>query len=860
MRPVTRSELPIGAIISEKYRITREIGRGGMAAVYEAEHVGIGKRVAVKVLDPALASSATIVERFHREARAAAAVDSPYICDVHDAGRLSDGRPYLVLELLEGESLYDRLCRVGRLSPAEVVQVLGQVARGLHKAHAAGIVHRDLKPENIFLSRDGDGQEIAKIVDFGLAKFFRGASATDIRLTREGAIFGTPMYMSPEQVGGQGQADHRSDLWALGCIAFECLTGRPVWKVDQGVPLIFAQIAAAPVPVPSRINPLLPAAFDAWTVRALARVPQDRFQSALEMADSLARALGQDPALALSAPMLSAPTLSAPIIIAPSTSVAVRPSSPTWSEAQDDNVEPFAPTQPPPPPVAPVPPAPDPHARPPNPESARAPRRWLLVALTAALVIGAGTTGFLAVRSAKHRVATPAASSAPPAMLVPASASPSAPTASLLAAPSRSALPLPPFAAPIAKAQRLLAARQTQAAVQALEQGAASSDNGALLTMLDHVRFATTNTGPCQVTGLGRPRPFDWTSSVRSASVAAGPSGTTVAWIDNQDARTRWALRSTQVDTDLLAMDAPIEVAPSASNVDNATLVAVGDRFLVAFGDDVIGTRGAYLRLLDASAHPTGPVQRLATSRASVAHPSVAGLPDGTIAAVFADAAADGPSDIMAQTFHADLAARAPAWVVARYAVPSSRQSGSAPSVAVSGDRIVVAWRRENLHEHAVVMRALRASDGTVQWPQDDEGVVLTEPKAKVRSLGIACASDYCLVAWRGEPSGAYLAAVDTANGSVGWKRVIASRAAQVGVAMRSDGTGLASWYDGGRFRVARVTRDGVGEGAVVGRAHGEQAMPSVAAAAKPGEWLVAWTCFEAGHPEAFVARITCEP
>jgi serine/threonine protein kinase len=853
MRPVTRSELPIGAIISEKYRVTREIGHGGMAAVYEAEHVDIGKRVAVKVLDPALASSATIVERFHREARAAAAVDSPFICDVHDAGRLSDGRPYLVLELLDGESLYDRLCRVERLSPAEVVRVLGQVARGLHKAHAAGIVHRDLKPENIFLSRDGDGQEIAKIVDFGLAKFFGGASATDIRLTREGAIFGTPMYMSPEQVGGQGQADHRSDLWALGCIAFECLTGRPVWKVDQGVPMIFAQIAAAPVPVPSRINPLLPAAFDAWTMRALARAPQDRFQSALEMADSLARSLGQDPALAL-----SAPTLSAPIIIAPGPSVALRPSTPTRSEAQGDDVEPFAPTQPPPPPVATVPLAPAP--QPSNPKRAHASRRWPLAILTAALAVGAGVTGFLAVRRSTHRVAAPAASSAAPAMVVSASASSSAAAASVPAAPSRSALPLPPFAAPIAKAQRFLAARQIQAAVQALEQGAASSDNGALLTMLDHVRIAATNTGPCQVTGLGRPRPFDWTSSVRSVAVAAGPSGTTITWIDNQDAKTRWALRSTQVDADLLAMDAPIEVAPSASNIDNATLAAAGDRFLVAFGDDVIGTRGAYLRLLDASAHPTGPVQRLATSRASVAHPSVAGFPDGTIAAVFADAAADGPSDIMAQTFHSDLAARAPAFAVARYAVPSSRQSGSAPSVAVSGDRIVVAWRRENLREHAVVVRALRASDGSVQWPRDDEGVVLTEPKAKVRSLGIACASDYCLLAWRGEPSGAYLAAVDAATGSVGWKKVMSSRATQVGIAMRSDGAGLVSWYDGGRFRVARVTRDGVGEGAVVGQAHGEQATPSVAAAATPGDWLVAWTCFEAGHPEAFVARVACEP
>src|SRR4051812_3076144 len=164
------SKIPIGTVLAEKYRLTREIGRGGMAAVYEAQNVDIGKRVAVKVLAAELTTSTIVVERFLREARAAAAISSPFICDVYDSGKLEDGRPFLVLELLEGESLYERMTRVRQIDVPSTVRMMGQVARGLTKAHAAGIVHRDLKPENIFLTKDEEGHLLAKILDFGLAK------------------------------------------------------------------------------------------------------------------------------------------------------------------------------------------------------------------------------------------------------------------------------------------------------------------------------------------------------------------------------------------------------------------------------------------------------------------------------------------------------------------------------------------------------------------------------------------------------------------------------------------------------------------------------------------------------------------
>ena len=287
-----QSKVPDGTLLEGKFRVTREIGRGGMAAVYEAENIDIGKRVAVKILAAELITSRIVRERFLREARAAAAVRSPYICDVYDSGMYEE-RPFLVMELLEGESLYDLLTRARQLDLESTLRIATHSARGLGKAHESNIVHRDLKPENIFLTKDEEGRLLAKLVDFGLAKFYEptGGNEASARLTREGALFGTPAYMSPEQAKGKGEVDHRADLWALGCIVYECLTGQTVWSVDQGVAMILAQIASAPLPRPSKLRPDLPPAFEAWFLRALDRDPDKRFQTARELADALTKAL-----------------------------------------------------------------------------------------------------------------------------------------------------------------------------------------------------------------------------------------------------------------------------------------------------------------------------------------------------------------------------------------------------------------------------------------------------------------------------------------------------------------------------------------------------------------------------------------
>jgi serine/threonine protein kinase len=343
-----KAKIPVGTVLAGKYRITREIGRGGMAAVYEAANVDIGKRVAIKVLAQELTASAVVVERFLREARAAAAIRSPYICDIYDSGKLDDGRPFLVLELLEGESLYERMTKIRWLDADTTVTIVMQTCRGLTKAHAASIVHRDLKPENIFLTKDEEGRLVSKILDFGLAKFYAPMenAGPQARLTREGAVFGTPAYMSPEQVRGQGAVDHRADLWALGCIVYECFTGRTVWSTEQGVAMTFAQIANAPLPRPAAYRPDLPAGFTTWFDRALNRDITQRFQAAREFSDEFAAVFQKDRTFGIESPSSPGMGLNPFLASAPQSVPSIRVIPANLAASQ--NVIPLGATEPPP--------------------------------------------------------------------------------------------------------------------------------------------------------------------------------------------------------------------------------------------------------------------------------------------------------------------------------------------------------------------------------------------------------------------------------------------------------------------------------------------------------------------------------
>src|SRR3954468_22341240 len=286
----------VGTLLGGKYRLEKLIGRGGMGSVWRAEHLGLTAPVAIKLLElGGWAPDADALARFHREARAAAAIRSPHVVQILDHGiDPALAAPYIVMELMEGESLAHRLTRLGRISPAETARVMTQVARALSRAHEAGIVHRDLKPDNVFLVRNED-EEVAKVLDFGIAKAQAHALGGD-SATRTGAVMGTAYYMSPEQISGQKTVDLRTDLWALGVMTYECITGLRPFDADS-IGGLTLKICVEPAPVPSQHAPV-PAGFDGWFLWLGSRDPQQRFSSAREAAESL-RAIcsGATPAL-----------------------------------------------------------------------------------------------------------------------------------------------------------------------------------------------------------------------------------------------------------------------------------------------------------------------------------------------------------------------------------------------------------------------------------------------------------------------------------------------------------------------------------------------------------------------------------
>ena len=216
-------ELGENVVVAGKFRLVRMIGRGGMGSVWQAQHLALDIPCAVKFIEGDFANVPEMQARFQREAKAAAALRSPHVVQILDHD-IWQGMPYIAMELLDGEELSKRIASAGSISLAELNTIMGQVCRALGKAHQQGIVHRDLKPDNLFLVRDDD-REIVKILDFGIAKS-KNPNLDIGGNTKTGAMLGTPYYMSPEQAQGNKSIDGRADLWALGVIGFECLTGQ----------------------------------------------------------------------------------------------------------------------------------------------------------------------------------------------------------------------------------------------------------------------------------------------------------------------------------------------------------------------------------------------------------------------------------------------------------------------------------------------------------------------------------------------------------------------------------------------------------------------------------------------------------
>lgn len=278
----------IGQVIDAKYRIVGAIGEGGMSSIYEAEHLGLDRRVALKVLHPGLADDPEAIARLQQEARVVSTIDHPHLCEVFDIGRTAEGSHFLVMELLIGETLAERLKSDGPMPFHELAPLMRQVLAALAAAHQKGILHRDLKPENVFIearrvghAAGGKTTHRAKLLDFGISKSMSYDPFDDQRLTHSGMVMGTPYYMAPEQARGDSSLDQRVDLWAVGVVMYEALAGRRPFVATNYNALLVKILTSRPRPLQKLVRGL-PDDVTALVDRALSKLREDRFQSAEE--------------------------------------------------------------------------------------------------------------------------------------------------------------------------------------------------------------------------------------------------------------------------------------------------------------------------------------------------------------------------------------------------------------------------------------------------------------------------------------------------------------------------------------------------------------------------------------------------
>jgi eukaryotic-like serine/threonine-protein kinase len=312
-RQALRADPLVGTRLADRYEIIRRIGEGGMGAVYEARHTVIGKRVAVKVLLEKFLEKRELVARLLQEARVASSIGHENIVDVTDFGTTTDGRSFVVMEFLEGESLAQLVIRDAPLPVERSLRIARQVASALGAAHAKGIVHRDVKPENVYLCRRGEA-DFVKVVDFGVSKavHVRDEGPEWQRLTRTGMVLGTPLYMSPEQARGGEDVDSRADVWAVGVLLYECLTGEVPFRAHNYLGVISQVLTEQAMP-PSKLRPELgiPAAVELVVMRALEKDRDRRYQQMADLEHDLNRLLTGDHNVGLP------PTTPVPLMPAP---------------------------------------------------------------------------------------------------------------------------------------------------------------------------------------------------------------------------------------------------------------------------------------------------------------------------------------------------------------------------------------------------------------------------------------------------------------------------------------------------------------------------------------------------------------
>ncbi len=894
MAAINKAKIPVGFLISGKYRVTGELGRGGMAAVYEAENVDIGKRVAIKVLAQELISSAVVVERFLREARAVAAIRSPYICDVYDSGRLDDGRPFLVLELLEGESLYEQMIRVGQIDVPNTVAIVTQTCKGLVKAHAIGIVHRDLKPENIFVTHDEEGRVLAKILDFGLAKFYssmEAGAAGQPRLTREGAVFGTPAYMSPEQVRGQGAVDSRADLWALACITYESLTGRTVWSTEQGVAMTFAQIANAPLPDPYALRPDLPEGFKGWFVRALDRNIDKRFQTPKEFADELLRAM--------SMAQMSSASLEVEDLLGLPSGQEMKLDPPFPSDPRASGTT----TMPAPQPRSSRAAFAAPGSTAAGPRSSSKPFASQAEVASRAyggpsfgrLVVAVGVVGILGAASyGAYRALVPQTPSG--ALTTTPSASESAPSGSSNA-PSTidSAVSVPqnglPFRPLVAKAQDAIALGDLDGATKALKDAVQLGNHPFPATMLNHVAMAAKAGGVCKLTGLGRPRTYDLLEDktkivpvVSAPSIAFGPNGALVVWTENRDGNEQ--AYAVSVDDALRPRTVPFAVTPEGQAVKDPAVHADGDHFIITYWDASRGAEaGVYARFLDADGRIKSEPMLIGKASGGAAWQSLLPLPSagaasslpGRFANSWISPTERNTDDLFVRFTNEKLEPQGdPLRLSALQPGLTSRSKVHFPVSAVDPDAAHFAFRLE--HEPSMLVEHLRVpwadlkkgvsmKDLTPKSPDTTVGemALINTDKGRAEMPSMACNAGACYIVWNDEGKpGASIAYIEAGKSGPLWRKLF-DKAGRHPAVVADGATGVqAFFYDGASVMTAPVDRDGVKDPTPLGHVFVDRPQlsatpPAATPGKKPSQWYVAWNEIEGQHFEVYVARTECK-
>jgi eukaryotic-like serine/threonine-protein kinase len=849
-----QSKVPDGTLLEGKFRVTREIGRGGMAAVYEAENVDIGKRVAVKILAAELITSRVVRERFLREARAAAAVRSPYICDVYDSGMYEE-RPFLVMELLEGESLYDLLTRVRQLDFENTLRIATHSARGLQKAHESNIVHRDLKPENIFLTKDEEGNLLAKLVDFGLAKFYEptGNDQATVRLTREGALFGTPAYMSPEQAKGKGEVDHRADLWALGCIVYECLTGQTVWSVDQGVAMILAQIASAPLPRPNKLRPDLPPAFEQWFLKALDRDPDKRFQTARELSEALTKALS--PAASASRGVslssdhegmvvdeLIASSDRAPR--APDAAGSFHDALPQTVRAPDIGTEQTASL---------------------SPEGSSG--KAISILMFAALVCLGGYAAWLYVLHPPGQSAAAGATSAKANQASSAAGKPKG------GGKSADGADPDQYAKLLFEAQDLLTNGSAKDALERFKAAFAAGSQPPARSLLSQATIVVEEGGgACRVDALARPRPFSISEPSSRPTLVKTERGILYGWVDNHvDAKKRQG-HVVLLDSAMRRVSEPVPVTPESASVRTLQLVPMSGGAALLYWDDA-GEAGVYVRRLDADGKIAGPGRRISDTKRGELHPTL--TPDG--GGYWALWHEDGPRghvNLMARKLDEKLEAQGK---VVRLAdvigVPRSGNTASSPDAVVThGALQVVLSVDRGADKHQVLLLRVPQDDPSLgtglvvdkkkkKAPTGDTSVGTLAPLSRANGKNttprIACLEKSCSVVWDDDNAGAYAAFIERDKAEPLWHREFAPKGIRPTL-VATDKKTLIAWYEDSRLKLAELGRDGLGKPSVLARVNGFQPEPDVAKGEKPGQWLVAFRDYESAHFEAFGLRTEC--